>query len=154
MKILFLGEYNSDEIIAAPIKVGKELFKEFKKAGHQIYYLPYYQDGTIYSRIQKFFGFEKITKNVYRTGIFPLIFFVIKFRPRIIHIITPGLYYIVLFPLRLFIKFKIISTIHSINRYVIPHFSKIKGYQRFRFLLIDRLLVKYSNVVFVYTREG
>ena len=32
MKILFLGEYDSSEIIPAPIKVGKELFKRIQKS--------------------------------------------------------------------------------------------------------------------------
>ena len=153
MKILLLGEYDINEIVPAPIKVGKELFKAFNKAGHHIYYLPYFQDGKIYSKIQKLFGFQSITEKVYRTGIFPLIIFVIKFRPQVIHIITPALYYMVLFPLRFFLRVKIIVTLHSINRYVIPHLSNIKRYQRLRFLLIERLLVKYSDCVFVYSQR-
>jgi len=153
MRILFLGEYNSSEIVPAPIKVGKELFKEFNKSGNVVYYLPYFQDGKIYSRIRKLFGFEKMAEKIYRTGILPLIFFVIKFRPQIIHIITPGLYYIVLFPLRVFFKFKIVSTLHSINHYVLPKLSDIYGYQRIRFLCIEKLLIKFSDSVFVYTER-
>lgn len=153
MKILFLGDFEDTEIVPAPIKVGKELFKSFKSSGHHIYYLPYFQDGNIYSRIQKLFGFEKITDRVYRTGILPLLFFVIKFKPQLIHIFTPGLYYVVLIPLRIFYRYKILSTLHSINRYVIPHLSHLKGYQKFRFLLIDYLLVKYSDYLFVYSRR-
>ena len=153
MKILFLGEYFPSEIVPAPIKVGKELLKEFRKTGHQIYYLPYYQDGKIYSRVQKLFGFEKITDRVYRVGIFPLILFVTKFRPEIIHIITPALYYIVLFPFRKILGFKIVSTLHSINHYVLPKLSDIYGYQRIRFLFIEKLLIKFSDFVFVYTER-
>jgi len=153
VRILFLGDYEDKEIVPAPIKVGKELFKSFKSSGHHIFYLPYFQDGNIYSRIQKLFGFEKITDRVYRTGIFPLLIFVIKFKPQLIHIFTPGLYYVVLFPLRIFSRYKIVSTLHSINRYVIPHLSNIKGYQKLRFLLIDYLLVKYSDYLFVYSKR-
>ena len=149
MKILFLGEYDSSEIIPAPIKVGKELFKEFKKVGHQIYYLPYYQDGTIYSRIQKFFGFEKITKNVYRTGIFPLIFFVIKFRPQVIQLITPAIYYVFLLPLRFFLKFKIIYSNHSIISIINEKYSKLRHYDKARFRLIEKLVFEYSDKIFV-----
>lgn len=148
-----LGEYDASEIALAPIKVGKELFNAFIRRGLNVVYLPYFQDGNIYSRFQKLFGFEKITDRVYRTGIFPLLAFVIKFRPQVIHVITPALYYMVLFPLRVFIRFKIIVTLHAINRYVLPHFSNIKGYQKFRFLLIDLLLIKYSNSVFVYSKR-
>jgi len=153
MKIVYLGEYDPSEITLAPIKVGKELFKSFENLGHNIYYLPYFQDGKIFSRIQKLFGFEKITDRVFRTGIFPLLSFVIKFKPQLLHIITPGLYYVPLFLLRFFFRFKIVSTLHSINRYVIPQYSSIKGYQKFRFLLIDYLLVKFSDYVFVYSER-
>jgi len=153
LKILFLSEFDPGEIVPAPIKVGKELFNAFTKRGLNVVYLPYFQDGKIYSRFQKLFGFQKITYKVYRTGIFPLVAFVIRFRPQVIHIITPALYYIVLFPLRLFFRLKIVVTLHSINRYVIPHLSKITGYQKFRFLLIDYLLIKYSDCVFVYSQR-
>ena len=153
MKILFLGEFDPREIVVAPIKVGKELFNGFTKQGLNVVYLPYFQDGNIYSRFQKLFGFEKITYKVYRTGIFPLLAFVIKFRPQVIHVITPALYYMVLFPLRIFIRVKIIVTLHTIIRYVIPHLSNRNGYQKFRFLLIDYLLIKYSDCVFVYSHR-
>jgi len=153
VRILFLGDFEDTEIVPAPIKVGKELFRSFKSSGHHIYYLPYFQDGNIYSRIQKLFGFEKITDKVYRTGIIPLLVFVMKFRPKLIHIFTPGLYYMVLFPLRIIFRYRIISTLHSINRYVLPHLSHLKGYQKFRFLLIDYLLVKYSDYLFVYSKR-
>ena len=153
MKILFLGEFDPAEIVPAPIKVGKELFNAFIKRGSNVVYLPYFQDGKIYSRFQKLFGFEKITYKVYRAGIFPLLAFVIKFRPQVIHIITPALYYIVLFPLRFFFRVKIIVTLHTIIRYVIPHLSSRKGYQKFRLLLIDYLLIKYSDRVFVYSQR-
>ena len=153
MKILFLGDYEDTKIVPAPIKVGRELFNELKKQSNQIYYLPYFQDGNIYSRIQKLFGFEKVTSKVYRTGIFPLVAFVLKFRPQVIHIITPGLYYMVLFPLRFFFRIKIMVTLHAINRYVIPHYSNIRGYQKLRFLLIDYLLIKFADCVFVYSKR-
>jgi glycosyltransferase involved in cell wall biosynthesis len=99
------------------------------------------------------FGFEKITDRIYRTGIFPLLSFVIKFKPEVIHIITPGLYYAPLFLLRFFFPFKVFSTLHSINRYAIPNYSSIKGYQKFRFLFIDYLLIKFSDYVFVYSER-
>ena len=153
MKILLLGEYDPAEIVPAPIKVGKELFKEFNKSGNTVYYMPYFQDGKIYSRYQKLFGHKRISENVHRTGIFPLISFVIKFRPEIVHIITPALYYIVLFPLRKILRFKIVSTLHSINHYVLPKLSDIYGYQRIRFLFIEKLLIKFSDSVFVYTER-
>jgi glycosyltransferase involved in cell wall biosynthesis len=153
MKILFLGEYDSSEITLAPIKVGKELYNELKKQSNQIFYLPYFQDGNKYSRIQKLFGFQKIDNGIFRTGIFPLLSFAVKFRPQIIHINTPGLYYMILFPLKKLLRFKIASTLHSINCYVFQYLSDIKGYQKYRFLLIEKLLVKYSDNIFVYSER-
>ncbi len=153
MKIIILGEYDSSEITAAPIKVAKSLFNKFIERCEEIYYLPYFQDGRIFSRYQKLFGYKKEQDRVFRVGVFSLMSFVIKFRPQIIHIITPALYYIVLLPLKVFLRFKVISTLHSINLYVFNHLSDIKGYQKFRFLLIEKLLVKYSDSIFVYSER-
>jgi len=149
MRILFLGEYNSSEIVPAPIKVGKELFREFKKASHQIYYLPYFQDGKIYSKYQKLFGYERINENVHRTGIFPLIFFAIKFRPQIVQLITPAVYYFFLLPLRFFFKFKIIYSNHSVISIMNKKYSKLRHYDKARFKLIEKLALKYSDKIFV-----
>jgi len=60
MKILFLGEYDPAEIVLAPIKVGKELFKSFINSGHNIYYLPYFQDGIIHSRFKNCSALKKL----------------------------------------------------------------------------------------------
>lgn len=153
MKIIYLGEYDSSEVTAAPIKVGKELFNYFSNLGLEVFYLPYFQDGRIFSRYQKLFGYKQEQDAVIRIGIIPLISFVFKFRPQIIHIITPALYYIILFPLKVFLRFKVISTLHSINRYVIPHLSDIRGYQKFRFLLIEKVVVNFSDLILVYSNR-
>jgi glycosyltransferase involved in cell wall biosynthesis len=152
VKILFLGDFEDTEIVPAPIKVGKELFKSFKNSGHHIFYLPYFQDGNIYSRIQKLFGFEKITGRVYRTGIFPLLFFVIKFRPQVVHLITPGLYYFSILPLKIFLDFKIIYSNHSIISIMIKKYLKITYYNKMRFKLIEKLAFKYSNKILVLSK--
>ncbi len=153
MKILLLGEYDPDEIVIAPIKVGRELFSEIKNSEHQIIYLPYFQDGNIYSRWQKLFGFQKINDGIFRTGIFHFIKFVIRFKPDIVQINTPGLYYVILIPFKRLLGIKIVSTLHSINRYVFHNLSDIKGYQKYRFLLIEWLLVKCSDCLFVYSQR-
>lgn len=153
MKILFLGEYDSAEIILTPIKVGKELFKSFTDYGDEVCYISYYQDGRIYSKFKKYFGFEKINNNVYRIGIIPLIFFVIKFRPEIIHLITPALFYTVLIPLKMVMNFRIVVTLHAINLYVLPRFSDIHGYQLKRFKLIEKIAIRFSNLICVYNER-
>ena len=153
MKILLLGEYDAGEIVVAPVKVGKELFNNFKSFNHQVYYLPYFQDGNIYSNWQKLFGFQNINDGIFRTGVFHLLKFVIRFKPDIVHINTPGLYYMILFLLRKILRTKIVSTLHSINRYVLFNFSDIKGYQKYRFLFIEWLIVKCSDFVFVYSER-
>jgi len=152
VKILFLGDFEDTEIVPAPIKVGKELFKSFKSSGHHIFYLPYFQDGNIYSRIQKLFGFEKITDRVYRTGIFPLLFFVIKFRPQVVHLITPGLYYFSLLPLKIFLDFKIVYSNHSIISIMIKKYLNINYYSKMRFKLIETLAFKFSTKILVLSK--
>ncbi len=152
MKILFLGEYDSAEIVPAPIKVGKEIFKAFNESGHHIYYLSYFQDGKIYSRVQKLFGFQRITEKVYRTGIFAMIIFVIKFRPHIIQFITPATYYFTLLLLKFFLKFKIIYLNHSIISIMNKKYLNETHYDKMRFKIIEKLAFRYCNRIFVLSK--
>lgn len=147
MKVLFLGAYDDSEIVVAPIKVGKELFNNISCKGIHSFYLSYFDDGNKYNRIQKLFGFEKIRNKIYRSGIFPILFFTIKFKPDIIQIVTPEAFYLLLFLLKKVIGFKAAYLTHSIISYSLKHYLKISYYKKLRFFLIEKIVYEYSDLV-------
>ena len=125
MKVLFLGAYSDSPIVLAPIKVGRELFKNISSEDINSVFLCYFDDGNKYTRIQKLFGFEKVCDRVYRCGILPFILFTIKFRPNLIQIVTPDAYYLLLYPLKSILKFKVAYLSHSIISYNLKNFLQI-----------------------------
>ena len=145
MKVLFVGAFDESEITLAPIKVGRELFRNLANKQVEVVFLCYFDDGSKYSRIQKLFGFEKVNKRVFRSGIFPFLFFVIKYKQDIIQIVTPAAYYLPIFLLKNILKFKITYLSHSIISYSLKNFLKIGCYQKLRLRTIERLVLKYSD---------
>lgn len=152
MKILFLGSYDSTDIVLAPIKVGKELFKNISIHRLNTIFICYFDNGSKYSRFQKLFGFEKINERVFRSGIFPLLLFVIKYKPNIIQIVTPDVFYLPLFFLKPILKFKVAYLSHSIISYSLKNFLQINCYQKLRFRIIEKIVLKHSDKIQTLSR--
>lgn len=147
MKVIFIGAYSAAEVVLAPIKVGKELFKHISSKDVNSVYLCYFDDGSKYTRIQKLFGFEKISDRVYRCGILPFILFTIKYKPDLVQIVTPDAYYLLLYPLKSFLKFKVAYLSHSIISYYLKYFLEISCYQKLRLYLVERIIYTYSDLL-------
>ena len=151
MKILYTGDYSKAPLTKAPLFVSRTLFLQLEDMGKDVIYLTYFQNGKKYDRLQKLFGFEVIDKErrIYRSGIFPYIFFIIKFKPDIIHLINFQLFYIVLFPLKKYIGAKLVYTAHGIRIYEAKHFLNIPNRRRMRILINEFLIMKFSDIIFV-----
>ncbi len=152
MRILFIGAYSDKDIVLAPIKVGRELFKNFFFQGVGNVYLCYFDDGSNYNRIQKLFGFEKVNERVFRSGIFPILLFIIKFKPSHIQITTPDAFYLPIFFLKPILKFKIAYLSHSIISYSLKNFLNLNCYHKLRFRIIEKIVLKYSDIIEVLSR--
>ena len=154
MKILLTGEFDNSETTEAPLAVSKNLYYKYREIGCNVVYLCYFQDGTKYNRLQKLFGFETIdNKNlVYRCGIFPYIFYVLKFKPDIIHFINIQLFYTVLFPLKFILKCKFFYTVHGIALYEHNYFLDFSWFQKKRALLNEFILMKFTDIIFVLSK--
>lgn len=153
MKIIFVGAYSTAKVVLAPIKVGRELFKNISSEDINSVFLCYFDDGKKYTRIQKLFGFEKVCDRVYRCGIFPFILFTIKFRPDLIQIVTPDAYYLLLFLFKSILKFKVAYLSHSIISYNLKNFLQINCYQKSRFYLIEKIAYKYSDLLQLLSKK-
>lgn len=147
MKVLFLGAYNDSDVVIAPIKVGRELFKNISDKGINSVFLCYFDDGSKYTRFQKLFGFEKIKDRIFRTGIFPLILFTLKFKPVIIQIVTPEAFYLPIFFLKIILNVKIIYLTHSIISYSLKNYINASCYQKFRLRMIEKTAYKFSDMI-------
>jgi glycosyltransferase involved in cell wall biosynthesis len=152
MKVLLVGAFDESEIVLAPIKVGRELFRNLANKQIEVIYLCYFDDGSKYSRIQKLFGFEKVNTRIYRCGIFPLIFFVIKYKPDIIQIINADAFYLPLYLLKRIRKFRVAYLSHSIISYHIKNFLQISCYQKLRLKLIEKVVLKFSDLLQVFSK--
>lgn len=150
MRIIFTGEYSNSSIVEAPLLVSRNLYYNFKEMRNDIIYLTYFQDGKKYNRFQKLFGFkiEDQANNIYRCGIFPYIFYILKYKPDIVHFINIQLFYIVLFPLKNMFNFKIVYTLHGIASYEMKHLSQLNKFQKKRLLLNEYLLMKFTDSIY------
>jgi glycosyltransferase involved in cell wall biosynthesis len=119
-EIIFLGRYNTGEILTGPEKVAKRIFNEFTKEKKSVF-IEYFFDGREYNRYKKLFGFEKVCNvngsEVFRLGIIRLLIFIITARPKVIHIITNERFPSVVFFLKRVLNFKVIYNVHSIFLY-------------------------------------
>ena len=151
MKVVFIGAYDDSEVVLAPIKVGKELFKNINKVGINCVYLCYFDDGSQYTRIQKLFGFEKLNNKVFRCGIIPLLFFVRRFNPDIVQIVTPDAFYLPIFLVKRIFKLKIAYLTHSIISCYLKNFLEINFYKKLRLRLIEKVVYRYSDCLQLFS---
>lgn len=153
MKILFLGDLSVNDVLLAFSKVGAEIFSSVKKQVDATQFYLYFQDGTIYSRWEKLFGHKRIDKNILRLGVFPFIYFVLKFKPKIVQITSLTAYYLPIFILSKLINIKIVFLLHNVNKHTLKMDLDLKGYNKFRVLLIELIAVKMSNIILVLSNR-
>jgi glycosyltransferase involved in cell wall biosynthesis len=120
IKIIFVGIYNPEEILSGPEKVAKRIFTELKDKTDSVF-IEYFFDGSKYSIWKKLFGLENIEfsegNKILRMGLVRIIFFLIKFRPQLIHILTFERFSIVCFLVNWIIRAKILYTVHTVFFY-------------------------------------
>lgn len=153
MKVAFVGDYDEAEIVAAPIKVAKELFKQLQLLGVNVTFLTYFADGKKYNRFQKLFGKEEIDVNIKRLGIFPLIREIMKMKPEIVQLTNAASFYLVLILLKPFVRTKFCYINHSIISYTLRHVNTYNHLQTIRFLIIQFIVLKNSDIILVYSKR-
>ncbi|MBK9332824.1 MAG: glycosyltransferase family 4 protein [Ignavibacteria bacterium] len=117
MKLAFIGRYNDTEFLTGPEKVAKRIFTEHAREYDSVF-IEYFFDGKKHGIFKKFFGSEKVTKvinsEVMRFGIVSMIFFLCKYKPDIIHIITYERFSAAVFLYKIFSNVKVVYTVHGI----------------------------------------
>jgi len=153
MKILFVGDLELSKIVAAPSKVGFELFKKVSNQYSSTKFYLYFQDGKKYSRIQKLIGKKNIKKNMTQMGLITFIVNVIKFRPQIVQIISPSVYYLLAFPIFRLLGTKLFYLVHNVNKHTLKYYASIKQYEKMRALWIEKMSILNSNYIQVLSKR-
>lgn len=153
MKILFVGDLELDGIVAAPSKVGYELFKRTLKKYKNVQFFTYFQDGSKYSRFQKLFGKQIVKQGIIQMGLFPFLFNIIKFRPDVVQVTSLSVYYIIGFPFLKLLDTKIFYLIHNLNKYTLNKFTIIDKKLKRRILLSEKLSILFASKIFVLSEQ-
>jgi len=120
MKIALIGRYGEGEILSGPEKVARNLFKQISLLNPNSIFLTYFfKSGKKRKAKQFLFGCEVNPENqdVKKLGIINLISTIISYKPDIVHLITFERFELVILLLKIFLKFKIVYTIHGIYKY-------------------------------------
>ncbi|MBK7378618.1 MAG: glycosyltransferase family 4 protein [Ignavibacteriales bacterium] len=158
IKIIFAGRYNSGEILSGPEKVAKRIFTCLYDKTDSVF-IEYFFDGSKYSIWKKLFGKEIIidsqNNRVFRLGITQILLFTIKFKPKIVHILSFERFTLTFFMLKFILRYKISYTINGIvafenskfRRNTIP-ILKIKD------KIAEWCLIKFSNKLFFLSEQS
>jgi glycosyltransferase involved in cell wall biosynthesis len=147
VKIALVGRFGEGEILSGPERVGRELYCELKSNYEKVIFIEYffssYRNSTI---IKKIFGKEILNDNVIRFGIFPLIFFLLKEKFDLLHIVNLQRFILSVIPLKIFLSCKIVTNFHGLTKNEIARENYF--YKRyFLDILVEKLLVKKSDLL-------
>lgn len=148
LKILFSGRYNTTEILNGPEKVAKRIFGEYS-AKNNTAFAEYFFDGDKYSILKKVFGSENVTEvnksEVKRFGAVSLFFFLFRYKPSVIHIITFERFSLICFLYKFFRKVKIVYNVHGIITYENNVLKKTGRLYSMKDSICEKIFLKYSD---------
>jgi len=132
------------EILGGPEKVAKRIYSHLPDESINSIFIEYFFEGKKFSIKEKLFG-KKIfnttgNKIVYRLGLIRLLFFLIKIKPDLIHVITFERFSIISIVYKILYRVKLIYTVHG----VIVDENKIQNQGIFHIYIIKDILVEKS----------
>lgn len=156
MDIIFLGRYCRDDIMTGPEKVARRIFDIYAKENKSVF-IEYFFDGKKYGIFKKLFGKEIMESAdgscILRLGVFPLLAFLVKNKPKIIHIITFERFAVAAFICRFFFNVKIIYSLHGLIVHENKLFTGVKGYSGFKDKLAEKIFIKYSDILLLLSNR-
>ncbi|MBL0109199.1 MAG: glycosyltransferase family 4 protein [Ignavibacteria bacterium] len=148
MKVLFAGRYNSTEILSGPEKVAKRIFREYSLRDKTVF-AEYFFDGNRFSYLKKLFGSELVTtvnnSEVQRFGVFSLFFFLFKYKPTVIHVITYERFALVCYLYKFFSNVKVVYNVHGIVSYENNVLKNTGLIYSLKDKICEKIFLKYSD---------
>ncbi len=144
MKIVLVGRFGEGDILTGPEKVARNLFTHIAILNPDTYFFTYFfKLGKRRKVEQILFGSETISNNsnISRFGIFKLVAEIFKIKPDLVHIVTFERFELLILFLRIFLRFKLVYTIHGIYKYERKIFYKKPFFKSdLKDLLLEKLI--------------
>lgn len=152
IKVLYLGAYNKSEILPGPHKVAKRIFEQYSR-NNKTMFVNYFQDGSKYSLFQKLFGYSLVDtvngSHVILMGIFTLMFYFIKLRPRIVHLLNYERFVIFVVFLKIFLRFKLFYTVNGIIVHENKYYNTDTRITVVKNKIVEYVLINSCDIIFV-----
>lgn len=147
MRILFTGDLLEEGKNAAPLVVAFNLFNSLVTNKQDIRYFTYFKEGSKYSYYKKLFAKDTISRTpaIIKYGLLPLVLNIIRFKPHIIYLTNIEFFYILLFPLKFFLRFKLVYTVHGLIHYELKHYRSVGTVDSIKGKLIEKMLFRYCD---------
>ncbi len=146
-KIFYLGRYPKSNVLTGPEKYTISLFhfvSEYENVEFIEYFFKSYKGSNFFSRL---FGKEiDVTSKITRLGFIRLLFYLLKRKPYVIHVLTAERYIIPVYLLKIIIPWKIVTTFHGVLKYEIPNNrNRMKKINSYRDYLFELCAVRFSD---------
>lgn len=151
MRVIYIGTYNTDEILSGPEKVSKRIFEEYSKIDKTLF-VDYFHDGRKFGYFKKLFGYEKTAdvngSEVLRLGIFRMLYRIIRIKPDVIHILCFKRFVLFLYLLKIFLRVNIFYTLNGIIRQENKYFNKEPVFTVIKNRITENVIVYFSDRIF------
>lgn len=151
MKVVYIGDFNTGEIMSGPEKVSKRIFEEYSKTDKTLF-IHYFQNGKKYNYYKKLFGYEKTAdvngSEVLKLGIFVMLYKVYKLNPIVIHILCFERFVIFLYLLKIFSNVKIYYNLNGIIRHENKYYNKESLVTLIKNIAVENIIVYLSDRMF------
>ena len=151
-KTLFIGRYCQNKISEGPEKVAKKIFSLFTEENNTCF-IEYFFDGNKYGYCKKLFGKEIITfvnnSPVFRLGLFRILFYILSYKPDIIHIINFERFAVIAYLYKTFSNVKIYYSMHGLICYTYSNFEHVGYFQKKKDSICEKIFFKKSDIIFV-----
>ena len=157
MKIVLLGRYKRSGCLNGPEKFSYQLHENILSTNDVVFIEYFFKDYKESNIIKRLFGKSIISvrPSVFRFGHITLLFYLLKTRPQIVHILTAERYTITVLLYKFIIGSKIVTTFHCVLKFEIPSNSqKRKELNRYRDYLWEWLALKLSDKSIFLTNES
>jgi len=151
MKVVYVGSYNTNDIMTGPEKVSRRVFEEYSKTDETIF-IHYFQDGRKYSYFKKLFGYEETDSvngsKVLKLGVFRMIYTLFRLQPELIHVLCFNRFVIFLYLLKIFTRVKMYYTMNGIIRHENKYYNKESVFTVLKNIVVENVLIYFSEKVF------
>ncbi|NPV11976.1 MAG: glycosyltransferase family 4 protein [Ignavibacteria bacterium] len=152
-QILLVGRFNPSDTLTGPEKYGKRLLEFLSERNYDVVFLDFFFKDKNVNIWKRLFGEQIVNERplVIKYGIFRIILFFFKTKPSIVHIINLESFQFVIFFLKYFINFRLLTTFHGLLKKEIEgSFYKRKFNVKLKIKILESLALKLSDkLIFV-----